>query len=297
MRNANYQHNQNPPSKRKRVFLVVVGLLVICIVAVAVWLTVFKKQAEAPQQAAQETGQNSDPFIQEPQPEPLPSLQPVIDEWAGATSGTASVYITDAKGNELASLNPDQQYFTASIYKLYVAYVGYQKIDNGTHKLSEPYLNGKTRGQCLDAMIRDSDSPCGEKMMAEFGQQALTTAMNDLGLKNTSLVGLTTSAKDAAIILQKIQNKKALSEQSKSSFLDSMKTQDSRYRRGLPSGFSEFTVFNKVGWNLTKEWHDTAIVQLPEDRVVVVSVLTENVGFRNIASLGANIEQKLTANP
>ena len=225
---------------------------------------------------------------------PVINLQLTVAAWAAKQDGRASVVVYDfANKKRVASLNPDRQYFSASIYKLYVAYIGYQKIADGTYNGNEPYLSGYSRAECLDAMIRDSYSPCGEKWWNELGKQNLTEKMKAYGLKNTSLTGLYTSAGDAAIILQRLFERQDLTKAHRNAFLDSMKDQPELYRRGLPSGFSESAVYNKVGWNLQKEWHDTAIVTLPNGRSYVVTVLSENVGSSQIKALGEAIESRL----
>ncbi|MBI2285320.1 serine hydrolase [Candidatus Saccharibacteria bacterium] len=226
---------------------------------------------------------------------PVIDLQPTVDAWAAKQSGRVSIVIYDLTNKKtVASLNPDRQYFTASIYKLYVAYIGYQKIADGTYNDSEPYLSGYTRTECLDAMIRDSYSPCGEKWWNELGKDSLTAKLKTYGLKNTSMTGLYTSAGDAAIILQRLFERRELTEVHTKAFLDSMKDQPALYRRGLPSGFNASTVYNKVGWNGTVEWHDTAITTLPNGRNYVITVLTQNVGSAQIAALGKAIEARLT---
>jgi beta-lactamase class A len=199
-----------------------------------------------------------------------------------------------ANNKTVVSFNPDRQYFTASIYKLYVAYIGYQKIADGTYDADEPYLNGFSRLECLDKMIRESYSPCAEKWWNELGKSNLTAALEKYGLRNTSMTALYTSAGDAAIILQRLFEGQDLTKAHRKAFLDSMKDQPATYRRGLPSGFTKSTVYNKVGWNLQKEWHDTAIVTLPNGRSYVVTVLSENVGSSQIKALAQTIETRLT---
>lgn len=226
---------------------------------------------------------------------PIIDLQPTVDTWAAKQSGTASVVVIDlANKKTIASLNPDTQYFTASIYKLYVAYMGYQRVADGTYSMNDAYLTDYTRGQCLDAMIRSSYSPCGEKMWAELGKETLTAQMKAYGLTNTSLTGLYTSAGDAAIILERLFERRDLTEADTLLYLDSLKTQDAKFRRGIPSGFANSTVYNKVGWNELIEWHDTSIVTLSNGRSYVVTVFTESVGLTNIAALGHALEAKLT---
>lgn len=226
---------------------------------------------------------------------PFIDLQSTVDTWAARQSGTASVYIYDLANKKVAAqLEPNRQYFTASIYKIYVAYEGYQKIADGTYSFNDTYLTGYNRGQCLDAMIRASYSPCGEKMWVELGKEKLTNKLKTYGINNTSMVGLNTTAHDAGILLQRLFEKRDLTQEHTSLYLDSMKNQDAKYRRGLPSGFTKSKVYNKVGWNEDIEWHDTAIVTLPNGRSYVICVLTQHVGYSNIKQLGQAIEVKLT---
>jgi beta-lactamase class A len=221
------------------------------------------------------------------------ALQNVINSWVESVSGIASVVVADENGNILAVHNPEQVYFAASIYKLYVAYAGYQQIDSGEVDRNEIYVNGFTRYECLDKMIRESDSPCAEKLWNELGKAELTAQLETYGIENTSMEGITTTASDAGVILARIARGEGLSEESRDSYLSSMKDQEAIYRRGLPSGFENLVVYNKVGWNEQKEWHDTAIVELPDARQLIVSVFTENVGSTNIVKLGTAIESSL----
>ena len=298
MPQTNYRrHTESPkkPTKSRHLRYGVVLFMAILIIAMT-WLLLAKKKVQSPslptnqsttQQPTSNTNESSG------KEKKLPNIQLTIDEFIKNNPGTYAIKITDINGRSLAEVNGDQQFFTASIYKLFVAYVGYQKIDDGTYDLNEPYITGYTRGECLDAMIRASYSPCAEKMWTELGKESITEQMKSYGLINTSLTGLYTSANDSAIMLQKIAKGEGLSENSKKSYLDSMKSQDSKFRRGLPAGFTKSTVYNKVGWNEDKEWHDTAIIELSNGQKVVVAILTTGVGYKTVARLGAKIEQAL----
>lgn len=223
-------------------------------------------------------------------------LQSVIDSWVTEVGGVSSIVISDVNNNILAAHRSDEIYFAASIYKIYVAYAGYQQVDEGLVDPNEPYVNGKTRIECLDVMIRDSDSPCAEKLWNELGKIELTNQLETYGIINTSMTGITTTAADAATMLSRIARGEGLSDDSRNAYLSSMKDQDALYRRGLPSGFVDAVVYNKVGWNELVEWHDTAIVELPDGRRLIVSVFTENVGSANIAKLGKTLETSLREN-
>ena len=217
------------------------------------------------------------------------ALQKAVDDWASNINGQASVVLADKDANILASYNADLEYFAASIYKLYVAYFGYQQVDAKAVNPNEQYINRNTRAECLDLMIRESDSPCAEKLWAELGKQEQTQKLIGIGIKNTSMVGLSTTATDAAVMLAFIVRGEALSRESQTAFLQSMKTQI--FRDSLNVGFSsDATVYNKIGFNGLKEYHDTAIVEFKDGRKLIVSVLTENVGTKNIAALGRAIE-------
>lgn len=220
-------------------------------------------------------------------------IQLVLDAWLQTDGGDSSVVISDIDGTVLASENPEQIFFAASLYKLFVAYAGYQQLDSGEVDGDEIYINGYTREECLDLMIRDSDSPCGEKLWNELGKEELTNQLKTYGINNTSMSAITTTAQDTAIMLSRIARGEGLSDESRAAFLDSMKDQDQLYRRGLPSGFEVFTVYNKVGWNELVEWHDAAIIELLDGRQIIVTILSENVGFSKISDLGDALETYL----
>ena len=81
----------------------------------------------------------------------------------------------------------------------------------------------------------------------------------------------------------------------KDSFLNQPAT-TYNWRQGLPSGFTEANVYNKVGWDWNGEYwnvyHDAAIVEFPEeDRHFIVVVMTNHVSYQDIARLGGMIEE------
>jgi beta-lactamase class A len=221
-------------------------------------------------------------------------LQKIVEDWASpklTDSSRASVVLMDEDGNLLAGFKIEGQYFAASIYKLFVTYEGYRQVDAELVNAQEVYQGGRTRIECLDAMIRDSDSPCGEKMWDELGKESLTDILISYGIMNTSMIGLSTTAEDAGKMLSKIAKGDGLSDSSRQLYLSSMKEQDALYRRGFPSGFSEdTTVYNKVGWNEQQEWHDVGIIETADGRKLIYAVMTENVGSKQIAQLAKEIE-------
>ena len=275
----------------KRYWVVILLAIVAAIVGLIFWPDNDSKNLNT---AVEQSSSANQPGVEQPS-FPVINLQATIDTWVAKQSGRAGIVVYDLANKKIvASINPDRQYFTASLYKLYVAYIGYQKIADGTYEANDPYLSGYSRGKCLDAMIRDSYSPCGEKMWSELGKQQLTEKLKTYGLSNTSMTGLYTSAEDAALILARLFERRDLTEAYTNAYLSSLKDQDVKFRTGLPSGFAKSAVYNKVGWNGTVEWHDTAIVTLPNRRSYVITVLSENIGSAQVASLGQAIEARLT---
>lgn len=218
------------------------------------------------------------------------AIQQTVSAWAAKNRGDEGVVVMSADGTMLGSSQIDQTFFTASIYKLYVVYLGYQDIDKGVHSLDEPFLNDWTRGRCLDEAIRNSDSPCAEKLMGEYGRQNIMDKLQTYGFTGTSFKGLTTSAHDVALLLQRLAQGQDLSQASNDALLASMKGQ--KYRNGLPKGFGAgATTYNKVGFRDEDEYHDVGIVELADGRKVIVVALTNKVGVRSIAQLASSLQK------
>ncbi len=210
-------------------------------------------------------------------------IQSVVHAWAKKYQQKASVTILDtASGETLATYQSDKQYTTASIYKLYVAYVASQDIDSGLHDGNQLFLDTYSRFDCITRMIQFSDSPCAERMMNEMGKPYLQTKLNVLGLGGTSMARLTTTTDDAALITKKVSNGEGLSADSAARLQEAMNNQ--QYRTGLPAGFKNMQVGNKVGFYETG-YHDTANVIPKSGHTFTVTVFTENMSSRNIAEL------------
>lgn len=281
----------------RRGLLLGAGILFMCLVAGGGFYSALN-QKDKDESVADKPSEQIDAPNQVPEQEieqyPFINFQPTVNAWARSTNGSSSIVIYDLNNKRVAaSYRPNETYFTASIYKLYVAYIGYQKVADGTYSLRDPYVSGFTRGKCLDKMIRSSYSPCAEKMWVELGKEEITNVLKTYGLKNTSMTGLTTSAADVNLVLRRLFDNKELSNTYANLFFDSLKDQPSKYRTGLPSGFSNAVIYNKVGWNENLEWHDAAIVRFRSGRSYAISVLTRSVGRSNVVTLAEQINKKV----
>ncbi len=298
-----WQKNLNPNKYRtNQIVLSIILLVLLCAVGVGVWI--FTHNPQNDQSDIQTNDSNSENLTRsndEP-PETVKlsafdagKIQAAVTSWNESLSGKASVVTTESDGVLLNALEPDEPFFAASLYKLYVAYEGYRQVDNKEVDPSEDFLQGFTRAECLDKMIRESDSPCAEKLMAEIGPSEITEKLRTYGINNTSMVAITTTAGDVARILSRIATGEGLSGESQSAFLTSMKNQI--FRDSLNKGFSQdVVVYNKIGFRELVEYHDAAIVEFPDGRQLIVVVMTENVGTTKIAELGRLLEQAISTN-
>jgi len=245
----------------------------------------------------------------EPEPEPEPEyikydFQPVIDQFVNSTTGNRSVLVYDVERAEIAGeYNPAQNYNTASLYKLFVVYEGYRRLETGIWDASSKVgYTGRTMLDCLDLAIRESYSPCAESLWAMIGHAELDAIIkNDFGILSSNISGLSSNANDILSIMKIFYNHTEITNETyvarmKDSFLNQPPT-TYNWRQGLPSGFSRANVYNKVGWAFNPSinnwdiYHDAAIVEFPEEnRHFIVVVMTNRVSHLKIKEFGTNLE-------
>lgn len=285
------------------IVVLVVGVIGICFVTIYIYHC--SRQVAVVDEAIIEEVEQSE----ETTPKELPKkvdFQPVVDEWAASTAGNKSVLIYDLERDEVAAeYNVDEIYNTASLYKIFVVYEGYRRVQSGEWRADEVAgYTGRTILECLDLSIRESNSACAETLRAKIGDDTLNEIIkDDFGIMNTDVVDLVSSAHDVSKMMQIFYEHKDVKDEElvarmKDSFLNQPKQSETEYdwRQGLPSGFSKATVYNKVGWDYNPEgywnvYHDAAIVEFPEDdRHFVVVVMTNLVPYQEIRELGAKLE-------
>lgn len=285
--------NQSNVRRKRSILKLILGLLLI-----AFGLFIILSRQGNPSQSngneAAVTNEQNRAQPASPEPEPLPAVQQVVEDFITSSQGDYGVVVTDlATGQELGAFKVDREYFAASLYKIYVAYLGYIDVQNGKHSLEQPFLENWSRKDCLDKMIRESHSPCAEKLWAEQGKTRSTERLKDLGLLHTNMEGLTTTAQDIDIILRRLYERKDLNDAHTELFLKSMK--ENIYRDVLPVALPELEVMDKVGFRELVEYHDAGIVTLPNGRQVAVTLLTRNAGTKRMVDLTKTIFEPLIA--
>lgn len=267
---------------------------------------------------------------EEPEPEPtVPDkidLQLTLNQWVTTqTAANSGVVIYDLDNNDVvARHNEDKKFRIESIYKMFVAYEGYYRIDHDIWKETDKALNWNsydgspyTISLCLDHMIRYSFSSCAENIWQRIGQKKLQEIYDEKGYKNTSIANLTSTASDLTKLYQQYWAHTDLSEKSWSSIKDSMLNQvapktagavyTSNWRQGLPSGFATAKVYDKVGWYGDGRWYyydDAAFLEFPEvaknrdgekklARHYIMIVLTQDTNPKELVKLGRKVEEAI----
>jgi hypothetical protein len=321
----------NPTGKEdmideKKITGIVIGAIV-AVVAVAAGIVGIMKlinKADEPEPTAAPTA------TAEPEPEPtVPEkidLQLALNQWVTSQPAAANsgVLIYDIDNDEVvARHNEDVAFRIESIYKMFVAYEGYYRVDKGQWDGTKTVFNWGdyqnrpyTINLCLDHMIRFSFSSCAEALWSWIGHDNLQAAYNEKGFKNTSIQGLTSTPSDLTKLYQQFWNHNDLSENSWKKIKDSMLNQTApasagynyarNWRQGLPSGFNTAVVYDKVGWlgdgngNWTY-YDDAAFLVFPEveknkdgekklERHYIMIALTKNTSPKELVKLGRKIE-------
>lgn len=284
--------------------MIILGLVVASAVVGVCYLVLQYNKAP---EVIEETTPPEEPKEEEPEPEPLPDkidYQPIVDEWAESVSGNRSVLIYDLDRDEVVGeYNTKEDYNTASLYKLFVVYEGYRRVQSGEWNGEDiAGSTGYTIAKCLDLAIRESYSLCAETLWAKIGHENLDEIIeNDFNITNSDISHLTSNPEDITKILKIFYDHEEITDeeliaQMKDSFLVQPKTTYD-WRQGLPSGFKKADVYNKVGWDYNPNggywniYHDAAIVEFPdENRHYIVVVMTNRVPFQKIRDLGSQIE-------
>ncbi len=254
-----------------------------------------------------------EPIEDEPEPElelePIIEItavdfQPTIDAWVSSVGGRKGVIIYDLERDTVVGqYNADQKFSTASLYKLFVVYEGYRRIQNGSlDPNTMAGVTGYNIQKCLDLAIRESHSPCAETIWKIIGRDDLNEiARNEFNIPDIIVSNLSATPSEIMQIMKRFYEHPDIQDEALlAGIWDSFLNQPItiyNWRQGLPSGFSDkVLVYNKVGWNWDGEkwtiYDDAAILDfVAEERHFIVVVMTSGVAYQQIRNLGAQIEE------
>ncbi|MDQ3158654.1 MAG: class A beta-lactamase-related serine hydrolase [bacterium] len=211
------------------------------------------------------------------------SLNKVVKEWGDKQYGEYTISITDVKGYPMLVDDGDKSWFSASVYKLFVAYVAYQYIEDGR---LDPGMSN-----CLEQMIVVSSNYCGRLLRSTIGPDVINSELRKHGINNTDLNLITTSSNDMATVTKLIWNGVDLTPNARKELLHNMDTQ--HFTGAFQSGFKKAEVYDKIGCCYADEYTDAAIIVLPDERVLMISIMTDGIFSWNIHRLGEQIENAL----
>ena len=180
----------------------------------------------------------------------------------------------DYRGNE--------QFVTASTYKLFVAYSLLKQIDGGKR-------DWESNANCFNKMISYSDNACAESFLNSLGLRNVTSDIQAIGLKNSNFIktgGPFTTANDLTLLLGMIATGQNFSSANQQRLVSAMTA--NVYRKGIPAGVNG-TVADKVGF-MDELLHDAAIVYSPSG-TYVLAIMTNGSSWATIADLAKQIDK------
>jgi hypothetical protein len=211
-------------------------------------------------------------------------LQELVDQVTAGKDIAIRYIDINERGWDIGS-NAHQKLTMASTYKLFVGYAVLKRVDEGSIKLTD-VVGGSTFDGCMRKMIINSDNQCAIAMGERVGWNNIVADGKAIGASDLDWTDdAHGSVSDCATLLTKLARGELLTEQSRSYYLELMRTQV--YRQGIPAGTS-YTVADKVGF-LGPQLNDAAIVYAP-DLTHVLVIYTNGESWATIAEITRQIE-------
>jgi hypothetical protein len=216
-------------------------------------------------------------------------LQALLDYWVQNHRGVYGIELRSLDGNIRASINPDKQFTSASVYKMYIAHLIYDRINAGTLSGSTITSTGLTIDTCIYKMIHLSDNACASAMGDIVGWNNSDAVLHAQGFESTTLAyeAQLTTANDAADWMAKLLDGSLVADTQRNNLINLMEHQI--YRYGIPAGSKGMVVADKLG-ELYGLFHDVAIVYHPKG-TYILSVFSDGSSAANVADLASQISK------
>lgn len=215
-------------------------------------------------------------------------LQAYLDD--AARNQNASIVVQQLDGKKWqARADASVSAPSASTYKLYVAWMLFAKMDEGSIDWNSRILDTTVSG-CFDRMTIASTNPCAERWIADFGRTHLDAFLHSHGYSKGTTFNtqgaVRTTANDLAKFMVSLERGENIRGAHRDRLLHSLSVHP--YRQGVPSG-SAGRVSDKVGflWDYT---HDAAIVHHPKG-TYVITVMTKGRSYATIAEITRRVEK------
>ena len=195
------------------------------------------------------------------------AVQPFIDQYSHLREMGVVVY--DWETGETFAYNEHQEFVSASLFKLYVAYGVLNGVDRGNISLDErlpidPNIDhdiyipaeGITIGECMERMITISSNTCGRALNQRVGLAELDELLHQQGFTETSInpyrngpaySDRVTSAHDVSALIRRLYDNELLSPESTELLIGHLRNQQLGY--ALPTGLhAGMTLDHKPGY-------------------------------------------------
>lgn len=199
--------------------------------------------------------------------------------------GDYGIAVMEVDGRSAHSYG-DQQFISASTYKLYLAYAIFKQIEAGRMSWSDN-INGQTLEKCFELMIVHSDNPCPQTIGRKIGWANVEKMIHATGVsKRTTFTSdeFYTTARDLAYFLYRVENASIISAKDRARLIGLMKEQ--LFRRAIPAGVN-VTVADKPGW-LYGMVHDAGIVYSPQGTYIMV-IMTDGSSWDQLADAARQV--------
>jgi beta-lactamase class A len=205
-----------------------------------------------------------------PQPSEQDQLQQFVNSYVANQPGPYAVEVKDLATGATATARPNEPILSASLYKLFVAEMVYERIAQGRVEMGDIVAGQTVRG-CLSDMITWSDNTCGEALGTLVGWGSVNGELHSQGYADTSLASPQhTSVADVSLLLSRVVD---------GSFVDGHSSQEmfallsqQKVNNRLPADLPGVKIAHKTG-DLYSFEHDAGIVDGPKGRYII-SVMT-----------------------
>lgn len=228
-------------------------------------------------------------------------LRKALDALLPALPGRYTVEARELDGaRRLVRIGAAQHREPASVYKLFIAYGVFTRIDAGTLRLSDRVRSGLTVRASLRAMVEPSDNYAAQDLLAKVGKPWLNRLLHRNGYTGTTFWYAghrtkTTTTADVARVLTRLARGQLASKASTSRFERLLETQVWREAipPGLPDGVRQAskpgTLWTATGMVQT----DSAIVWGPRSRYVLVVMGSNGATTRAITRISRVVYREL----
>lgn len=197
-------------------------------------------------------------------PNPL-ELTRIIEKYQNASVATLGVYVKNLSTGQEIFLNPDEQFSSASLYKLAVMYTLFQKQKEGKITFNDNLTKN------LHAMVTYSSNEAALALVDNYSSwKEIDEKMHEIGLKNTNFykAPLTTTPRDIGKLLELMSLGETIDMDSSISMLKLLSGQkiNDRIPVLIPAGV---IIAHKTG-ELEDVRHDAGVLIGPDNDIVMV---------------------------